>query len=437
MRPFHEHTHLAGLDWAKRHHDVVIVDRTGTVAVQFRFDESAEGWHVFREKLKPFPSMAVAIETSSGPVVDRLFDAGCSVYPVQPLAAKSYRQRKAPSGVKDDRLDAWSLADALRTDGHAWRALRPEDSLTAELRLLCRDEHVLIEQRTAMVNQLQEALHDYYPAALEAFEDWTQPAAWAFVERFPSPEYLQKAGRRPCERFLRSQGLNKGQSLQKRLEIFARATQHAGAVHAVAAKSQLAITLVKMLNLLEERLDFYRQRIQELYDQHPDRDWFGSLPISQEGKTAPRLLAELGTVRECFDSPDALQCHAGTAPVRIQTGHHVKGLVRIRLACNKHLRYAIHWFADLSRARCPWASAYYAQKRSEGHGHASALRCLGKRWLKIIWKLWQTRSAYDPDLHQKNQLKHGSWVLKLIPSAPVQPLVNNYTARGSYFSFSF
>jgi hypothetical protein len=39
---------------------------------------------------------------------------------------------------------------------------------------------------------------------------------------------------------------------------------------------------------------------------------------------------------------------------------------------------------------------------------------LGQRWLKILWKMWQTRTLYDADLHARNQLKHGSWVLQMV-----------------------
>ena len=49
------------------------------------------------------------------------------------------------------------------------------------MRILCRDEVALIKERTALINQLQQALHQYYPTALEAFDDWARPAAWAFV----------------------------------------------------------------------------------------------------------------------------------------------------------------------------------------------------------------------------------------------------------------
>ena len=74
---------------------------------------------------------------------------------MNPKAAERLRDRKAPSGVKDDELDAWSFADGLRTDGHGWRQLNAEDARTKELRLLCRDEITLIAQKTALVNALQ------------------------------------------------------------------------------------------------------------------------------------------------------------------------------------------------------------------------------------------------------------------------------------------
>ena len=119
-----ERTVFVGFDWAKDHHDVALVDRQGEVVDDFRFDETAEGWRTLFEKLAPYPSPAVAIETSSGAMVERLLDAGYAVYPVHPKAAKRYRERKAPSGTQTDRIDAWSLADALRVDGQTWRRLQ-------------------------------------------------------------------------------------------------------------------------------------------------------------------------------------------------------------------------------------------------------------------------------------------------------------------------
>ena len=64
---------------------------------------------------------------------------------------------------------------------------------------------------------------------------------------------------------------------------------------------------------------------------------------------------------------------------------------------------------------CAWAQAYYQKKRAEGHPHAEALRCLGQRWLKILWKMWQDHTSYDEARHALDQTRHGSWVIGLLP----------------------
>jgi len=404
--------HFAGFDWAKDEHDVVLVDHRGQVLEQFQFEDSAAGWSTLRQRIAPYANLAVAIETSCGPAVERLLEIGVAVFPLQPKAAARYRQRKAPSGVKDNVVDAWALADALRLDGHTWRRLKPEDPLIQELRLLCRDEVALIEQRTALVNQLQQAIYEYFPAAREAFDDWTMPATWDFVIEFPTPEQLLRAGRSRWQKFLRQHGLKRPETYEKRLEIFARADQFHGTAPVTAAKSRLAVAIARQLITLQEQLEQYRRRIRELFEQHPDHELFGSLPGVAD-KLAPRLLAECGDDRERFATPQELQCVGGTAPVSFSSGQ--MHCVRLRRACNKHLRAAVHLWANLSRATCAWAEAYYQQKRDQKMSHARALRCLGQRWLKILWKMWQTHTPYNEALHTLNQTQHGSWVVALLP----------------------
>lgn len=409
-------THFGGFDWAKCEHQLVVVDPAGKIVVSLRFANDAEGWARFRHQIAAFPKLGVAVETSCGPAVERLLDAGVIIYPMNPKAAERYRDRKAPAGAKDDELDAWSFADALRTDGHGWRWLLPQDPLTCELRLLCRDEIKLIEQRTALINQLKAALHEYYAAAQDAFDDWTSEGPWRFVIAFPTPEALVKAGKRKWERFLHSNKLYRPQTAQKRLEAFANAAKFISPNSAVTkAKSLLAVTTAKQLCLLESQLEEYRDRIVDLFHDHPDGGCFGSLP-GAGAKIAPRLLSELGSNREVFENAQALQNYAGTSPVTKQSGK--TRFVSLRHACNKTLRATIHLWADLSRKGCAWAEAYYQKKKTDGMAHASAIRCLGHRWMKILWKMWQTRTPYNEALHTQNQVKHGSWVIKLLPSTP-------------------
>ena len=418
------HRAFGALDWASQKHNVVMVDVRGKVVEDFEIEHSALGWKRFRERLAPYGSIPFAIETSQGAAVEQLLEAGMEVYPINPKSAQSYRERKAPSGVKDDQLDAWSFADACRGrfNGHGWRPLRPEDPLVKELRLLCRDEVGLIEQRTSFINQLRHALADYYPTALEAFEDWGSVSAWMFVQRFPTPEVLKGAGKRQWEKFLHSRHLWRTQSGPRRMELFAHATELCGSVPMANAKSQLALSLISMLFALEKQLGIYRQRIEELFGRHPDHDLFGSLPGAGP-KLAPRLLSEIGDDRDRFsEGPQALQCLAGTAPVTRRTGkskihtNPERWPCHQRWACDKYLRHAIHLLAEQTLTRCVWAQIYYNSHRQKGRSHADALRRLGQRWLKIIFRMWVDRKPYDPMLHNQNQLKHGSWVLQLNPT---------------------
>jgi transposase len=405
---------FAGFDWASDHHDLVAVDATGQIVLELTFEDTAEGWADLRQRLvqrvgPDLSAVAVAIETRCGPAVERLLEMGCRVYPLNPKAAQHYRHRKSPVGGRNDRLDAWSFADALRTDGHGWKALVPDDPRTQELRLLCRDEVQLIQQRTALVCQLKQALKEYYPAALEAFEDWTSPGSWAFVAAFPTPADLVRRGKRQWEKFLHAHKMYRKETYGRRIEIFARAERFAGPPPVTKAKSRYALAVVAQLQALERQLGNYRKAIEELFANHPDHDIFGSLPGAGP-KLAPRLLAELGDDRGRFEDAQGIQCHAGSAPVTEQSGK--KRRVHFRRGCNMHLRAAVHLWANLSRSCSTWAEVYYRHKREGGMSHACALRCLAQRWLKVLWKMWQTRTPYDEAHHTHNQITHGSWVVK-------------------------
>lgn len=228
---------------------------------------------------------------------------------------------------------------------------------------------------------------------------------------FPTPAELVQAGKRKWIQFFHVHKLWRPETAPKRLELFAHAADWKRSEPVTRAKSRLAVSLAKTLQILQRQLDEYRGAIAALFEQHPDHDLFGSLPGAGR-KLAPRLLSELGADRSRFDTAQALQCFAGTAPVSFQSGqiHRVK----MRHHCNGHLRHAVHLWADCSRAVCGWAQAYYQAQRERGKSHACALRRLGQRWLDVLWKMWQTKTTYDADLHARNQQKHGSWVIQIL-----------------------
>ena len=127
---------------------------------------------------------------------------------------------------------------------------------------------------------------------------------------------------------------------------------------------------------------------------------------------APRLLGAVGNDADRYGSHEVLQCMAGTAPVSYQSGKINK--VHVRWACDKFMRHTVHLWANCFRKASAWGQTYYQKKRAEGMTHACALRCLGQRLLKILFRILANKTPYDAELHARNQQKHGSWVIKLV-----------------------
>lgn len=402
--------YFAGFDWAKRHHDIVVIDDSGALVAELRFDHNAEGWNTCQKTLEPFGAVSIAIEAGHADAAGRLARMGHRVYMVNPKSSKNYRVRMRPSEAKGDRGDCLALARAIRFEGESWNPWTEPDALVLQLRTLCRDEIALIAQRTMLVNQLIKALYDYYPAALETFDDWTDQVAWAFFTRFPTPAALASAGKRKWQSFLHTHHCYDAQRNQKRFEVFANAERFQGDIAAISAKSTHALSLVKLLQCLGAQLKCYRGQITECFEKHPYHAVFASLPGAGV-KLAPRLLAELMSVPECARDARWLQSQAGMAPVSYQSGQVL--VVHLRRQCNRALQNSVHLWADESRQRCEWARIYYKAHRDKGHSHACAVRCLGMRWLKILSAMIRNRTPYDPQVHARNQLRHGSWVLSM------------------------
>lgn len=84
MTTYQELTHFAGFDWAKDHHDIVVVDTQGRIVSEFRIEHSLSGWQQWKEKTAAFPHLGVAIETSFGAAVEQLLDSGVNRLSHQP-----------------------------------------------------------------------------------------------------------------------------------------------------------------------------------------------------------------------------------------------------------------------------------------------------------------------------------------------------------------
>ena len=109
-----------GIDWARDDHAIAIVDDRGRQVHRSTVEHSAAGLRELVAVLARTKATEVAIERPDGPVVDALLGAGITVVVISPNQLKNLRGRYGSAGNKDDRFDAFVLADTLRPDCARW-----------------------------------------------------------------------------------------------------------------------------------------------------------------------------------------------------------------------------------------------------------------------------------------------------------------------------
>lgn len=347
-------------------------------------------------RLAPAAQIPIAIERPSGLIVDALVAAGHPVVPIHPNVVKACRPRYRAAGGKSDPGDAYMLADILRTDGRRFRPLTPCSDEIRALRALVRTRDDLVVQRVALANQLRSLLEGFWPGAAAIFAEIDSPIALAFAERYPTPDSAARLGEKRLRAFLAQHRYSGRRSAAELLDRLRAAPQgQVGEIEA-EARSELVRALVAVLKALVSELAKLASRIEHAVAELADGQIVMSFP--RAGRIcAAQILAELGDVRERFQSDDQLAAEAGVCPVTHASGKS-RGVI-FRWACNHRLRAAITCFADNSRHSSGWAAHIYRRARARGCDHPHATRILARAWVRVLWRAWIDRKSYDPASH--------------------------------------
>ncbi|MDK3258798.1 IS110 family transposase, partial [Blastococcus capsensis] len=384
-----------GLDWARDDHAASVVDARGRELVRHSVEHSAAGLRELIDVFSRAGCHEVAIERPDGPVVDALLTAGLTVVVISPNQVKNLRSRYGSAGNKDDRFDAYVLADTLRTDRARLRPLTPDRADTVALRRTCRARKDLIAHRVGAANQLRAHLRNVFPGAIGLFAEIDSPVSLAFLTRFDTQDKADWLTPTRLGTWLTKQGYP---GRTDPAVLHARLTAAPRGATGAEADANAAITraLVAVLFGLLEQIKALTAEIDAQLARHADQHIFTGLPRSGRVRAA-RMLAEIGDCRARFPSPESLACLAGAAPSTRQSGK-IRA-VGFRWACDKQLRDAVCDFAADSRHANPWAADLYNRARARGHDHPHAVRILARAWLYVIWHCWQAGEAYDPARH--------------------------------------
>jgi len=390
---------FAGVDWAKDDHVVCIVDADGEAVERFTINHTAAGLKRLVAQLLKAGVEEVGIERPDGPIIDALLAAELTVLVIAPVQVKNLRSRYGSAGNKDDRFDAYVLADVVRTDRRRLTPLTRSTPGAQALRSSVRARRDLVEHRVAATNQLRAHLQIAFPGSVDLFAALDSQVSLAFLERFTTQakaDWLTPERLGAWLRKVSYSGRVEPSVLHNRLLTAPRGTTGPEAVH----HAETTLAFVAVLRTLNTQITAQADSIARQLDIHPDKHVVTSLPRAGTVRAA-RLLAEIGDARGRFPTADSLACLAGVAPSTRQSGK-VKA-VTFRWGCDRELRDALCDFASDSRHSNAWAAQLYNRARARNHDHPHAVRILARAWVDIIWRCWQDGLAYDPDQHRALQ----------------------------------
>jgi transposase len=346
---------FVGIDWAEAHHDVCMVDESGQVLAKRRVAESLEGVSklhaLIAEHAEEPARVVVGIETDRGLLVGSMLAAGYQVFAINPLASSRYRDRHATSGAKSDPGDARVLADLVRTDRHQHRPVAGDSELAEAVKVLARAHQGLIWSRQRHVNQLRNTLREFYPGALEAFEDLDSSDAIAILERAPTPDRGRSLSRAKIAAVLRSGGRERNlETKAARIQSQLRLPQLEASALVAQAHGHSVAASVAVIKQLNQQIAALEKDLAASFEKHPDAEIYLSLPGLGRVLGA-RAMAEFGDDRTRFAHPKARKNYAGTAPITKASG--TRKVVLARVARNRRLADTCYQWAFSSLVSSP------------------------------------------------------------------------------------
>jgi transposase len=403
-------TIFIGDDWAEQHHDVFVMDQAGRRLGSRRLPEGLVGIRQLHELIAEHAEdpdqVVVGIETDRGLWVGALTAAGYQVFAINPMAVARYRDRHHVSGAKSDASDAKLLADLVRTDRHNHRSVAGDSADAEAIKVLARAHQNLIWTRTRHTNALRNALREYYPAALAAFDDLAHGDALGVLDRAPTPQLGAHLPLTTIQSALKRGGRQRNIAARARQIQAALRTEQLDAPPAVAAAfGATTCATVGIIAELNRQISELETALGAHFETHPDADIYRSLPGLGDVLGA-RVLGEFGDDPNRYTDAKSRRNYAGTSPLTVASGK--KRAVLARYVRNRRLYDAIDQWSFCAISTSPGARAFYDHRRAAGDTHHQALRALGNRLVGILHGCLRHHTPYN---------EHTAWAHRMAAAA--------------------
>ena len=395
---------FVGIDWGSEKHQVCVLDRDRRRVGERVVDHDGASLAQLATWLWTLSGgqpqrVAVAIEVPRGAIVEGLVERGFHIFAINPKQLARFRDRHTMSGAKDDRRDAFVLADSVRTDQLSFRRVQLDEPQFLLLRELSRAEETLLEEFRRSANRLRDQLHRFYPQMLELCSAADEPWLWDLIDLAPTPAHAALLSEDQVQRVLKTHRIRRVTAKEVLTCLQGSALPVAPGA-AEAAQAHCAF-LLPCLRVLAEQLKACSQQVSALLSTLAEEPGEGEGPsdvaivLSLPGvgrKITAWLFAEAAQPVAERDY-QVLRTHSGVAPVTKQSGK--RRVVVMRRGCNPRLRHALYHMARVAMQRDAHFSNGYTALRAKGQRHGQALRTIADRLLRVLMAMLRNRTCYD------------------------------------------
>lgn len=387
----------AGVDIAKVDHVIGAVDETGAEAARpMKFKNSEAGFErciAWLESVAESEDDVFVGMEATGHYWKACFAyltaAGYRVCVVNPMQVHAMRKLKSLSGVKNDRIDSWLIAETLRQGDYDETRLATDE--VQALKQLTRYHQGLKQELAAVKTQAICVLDAYFPEYAALFSDMFGAASLKVLAECPTPSEVARKRASSIAKLL-SEGSRGRLGDAKAAEVKAAAKSSVGIRLGEEAASFQIRTMVSQVEFMNATIAKVEKEVASLLGKvEPNITTIPGVSTT----TGAQIVAEIGDVKR-FRNAASIVKYAGLNSGVDESGKYSAEGVPITKHGSPYLRRSLWLAANRARQYDPRLKEYYDKLRRKGKPHRVAVTAVARKLCHVVYAVMRDGKPYDP-----------------------------------------
>lgn len=387
----------AGVDIAKVDHVIGAVDEAGAEAARpMKFKNSEAGFERCIAWLESVTEseedVFVGMEATGHywkACFAYLMAAGYRVCVVNPMQVHAMRKLKSLSGVKNDRIDSWLIAETLRQGDYDETRLATDE--VQALKQLTRYHQGLKQELATVKTQAICVLDAYFPEYAGLFSDMFGAASLKVLAECPTPSEVARKRASSIAKLL-SEGSRGRLGDAKAAQVKAAAKSSVGIRLGEEAASFQIRTMVSQVEFLNATIAKVEKEVASLLEKvEPNITTIPGVSTT----TGAQIVAEIGDVRR-FRNAASIVKYAGLNSGVDESGKYSAEGVPITKHGSPYLRRSLWLAANRARQYDPKLKEYYDKLRRKGKPHRVAVTAVARKLCHVVYAVMRDGEPYNP-----------------------------------------